>query len=138
MSHLSSLESTYQDIGVATSSRPERVKGNATIMRIHIAAEDTWQGKPLYQALLLLLRHEGVNGVTVSRGAKLDGASTDHLDKRHTAETIAIWLDLPLVIEVLESGSHLDKIFPKIGEMLRPGRVITWERVPGSMKGLEG
>lgn len=37
----------------------QRLEGQRTLMRVHFGESDKWQGKPLYQALVELLRREG-------------------------------------------------------------------------------
>ena len=36
----------------------EKFEGERTLMRIHIGESDRWEGKPLYEALVELFRHE--------------------------------------------------------------------------------
>ncbi|MGH9711072.1 MAG: DUF190 domain-containing protein, partial [Candidatus Acidiferrales bacterium] len=36
----------------------ERFEGERTLMRIHIGESDHWHGKPLYQAIVEMLRTE--------------------------------------------------------------------------------
>jgi len=37
---------------------PDRFEGERTLMRIHIGESDRWHGKPLYDAIVELLRAE--------------------------------------------------------------------------------
>ena len=49
--------------------------GERTLMRIHIGERDKFKGKPLYEAIVLLLRERGFAGATVLRGIMGFGAS---------------------------------------------------------------
>jgi Uncharacterized conserved protein len=49
--------------------------GERTLMRIHIGERDKFHGKPLYEAIVLLLRERGFAGATVLRGIMGFGAS---------------------------------------------------------------
>src|SRR5258708_31189850 len=54
----------------------EKFEGERTLMRIHIGESDKWHGKPLYDAIVEMLRKDGFSGVTVLRGvAGYGGAS---------------------------------------------------------------
>src|SRR3982074_2318764 len=52
----------------------ERFEGERTLMRIHIGESDKWHGKPLYEAIVELLRKESFSGVTVLRGVAVTAA----------------------------------------------------------------
>jgi len=43
--------------------------GERTLMRIHLGERDKYQGRPLYEAIVHLLRTRGFAGATVFRGA---------------------------------------------------------------------
>jgi PII-like signaling protein len=50
------------------AGKHERFEGERTLMRIHIGESDRWHGKPLYQAIIELLRRDNFSGATVLRG----------------------------------------------------------------------
>ena len=45
-----------------------RIEGEQVLMRIFIGESDQWQHRPLYTALLELLRSKGLAGATVLKG----------------------------------------------------------------------
>jgi PII-like signaling protein len=47
----------------------------------------------------------------------------------HTASLIELSTDLPLVIEVVEDQSHIDRLLPILDEMITGGALVTMERV---------
>jgi PII-like signaling protein len=49
----------------------EKFEGERTLMRIFVGESDKWHGKPLYEAIVNMLRREGFAGVTVLRGVGL-------------------------------------------------------------------
>jgi hypothetical protein len=51
-------------------------KGERTLMRIHIGEHDKFHGKPLYKAIVELLRQRHYAGVTVLRAIMGFGASS--------------------------------------------------------------
>lgn len=101
-----------------------RLEGEQVLMRIFIGESDQHGRRPLYLALLELLRARGLAGATVLRGAAGFGASS----VVHTASLLRLSTDLPLVIEVVDSQEHLDRVLPEIDAMMGGG-LITMERV---------
>jgi uncharacterized protein len=102
----------------------EKFEGERTLMRIHIGESDKWQGKPLHEAIVILLRKEGFSGATVLRGvAGFGGSSVYHTDK-----ILRLSQDLPLIVEVVEFTERIEKILPRLDEMLGGG-LITLEKV---------
>jgi uncharacterized protein len=101
-----------------------RLKGEGKLLRIFIGESDKWHGKPLYQAIVLRLREEGLAGATVLRGIEGFGAKS-HL---HTARILRMSEDLPLVIEVVDDAARIDAVLPILDEMVEDG-LVTLERI---------
>ena len=97
--------------------------GERVLMRIHIGERDKYQGKPLYDAIVHLLRDRQYAGATVFRGVMGFGASSHISSDR--IELLS--LDLPLVIECVETQERIDAILPEIDKMMGGG-LITLER----------
>ena len=55
----------------------QKFEGERTLMRIHIGESDKWHGKPLYEAIVEMLRKETFSGATVLRGV---GAAPSAID----------------------------------------------------------
>jgi uncharacterized protein len=102
----------------------ERFEGKRTLMRIHIGESDRWQGKPLYQAIVELLRREKFSGVTVLRGVGGYGSSSVY----HTEKILRLSQDLPIVVEVVESNERIEGILPQLDQMIGGG-LVTLEKV---------
>jgi hypothetical protein len=100
-----------------------RFKGERTLMRIFIGESDKYQGKPLYEALLRTFREKGLAGATVLRGVAGFGASS----RLHTEKVLRLSLDLPLIIEVVETPEAIESILPDLDAMIGGG-LITLER----------
>jgi hypothetical protein len=99
------------------------LKGERVLMRIHIGERDKFQGKPLYEQIVRLLRSRNYAGATVFRGVMGFGANR-HLSSDHVE---LLSLDLPLVIECVETQEHIEAVLPEIDAMLAGG-LITLER----------
>lgn len=106
----------------------EKFEGERTLMRIHIGEDDRWEGKPLYQAIVEMLRKEGFSGVTVLRGVGGYGSSSRRQGLYHTAHILRLSQDLPIVLESVEYSERIEKILPQLDRMVGGG-LITLEKV---------
>ncbi|HVZ47223.1 MAG TPA: DUF190 domain-containing protein [Gemmatimonadaceae bacterium] len=98
--------------------------GERTLMRIFIGGSDRWDGRPLHEAIVELMRREGFAGATVLRGILGFGPSaTVHRDA-----PFRLSRDLPIVIEVIESAERIEAMLPQLDRMLGGG-LITLEKV---------
>ena len=102
----------------------QKFEGERTLMRIHIGESDKWHGKPLYEAIVQLLRKEGFSGVTVLRGVAGYGGSSIY----HTDKLLRLSQDLPIILEVIEAQERIDQILPQLDDMV-DGGLITLEKV---------
>ncbi|MGH9356488.1 MAG: DUF190 domain-containing protein [Terriglobia bacterium] len=93
-------------------------------MRIHIGESDRWHGKPLYEAIIEMVRRQGFYGATVFRGIGGYGSSSRY----HTEKILRLSQDLPIVIEVVEHEDRIQSVLPKLDEMVGGG-LITLEKV---------
>src|SRR2546426_142397 len=105
---------------------PHGFKGERTLMRIFIGESDKYHGKPLYEALLEKFREKGLAGATVIRGVAGFGASS----VVHTEKVLRLSLDLPLIIEVVETEEAIQGVLPDLDDMIGGG-LITPARAPG-------
>ena len=97
---------------------------DGNLLRIYIGESDRWEGKPLYEAIVLKARELGLAGATVLRGPMGFGASS----RLHTNKILRLSNDLPLVIEIVESKEKLELILPHIDSMVADG-MVTMEKV---------
>ncbi len=109
--------------GPGTPKPMHGLKGERVLMRIHIGERDKYQGKPLYEAIVELLRARHYAGATVFRAVMGFGA-TAHL---RTDRIEVLSLDLPVVIECVETEERITAILPEIDAMIEGG-LITLER----------
>jgi uncharacterized protein len=100
-------------------------KGERTLMRIHIGErdKDPNSGKPLYQAIVELLRARHFAGATVVRAIMGFGASA----RVRTDRVEVLSLDLPIVVECVETEERITEILPILDGMIGGG-LITLER----------
>ena len=97
--------------------------GERVLMRIHIGERDKFQGRPLYEAIVQLLRQRHYAGATVFRGIMGFGATA----AIHTEKVLRLSLDLPIVVECVETDEKIQAILPELDRMIGGG-LITLER----------
>jgi hypothetical protein len=102
----------------------EKFEGERTLMRIHIGESDKWHGRPLYEAIVEMLRKEKFSGVTVLRGVAGYGGSSVY----HTDKILRLSQDLPIILEVVEATERIEQILPRLDAMVEGG-LITLEKV---------
>ncbi|HEV8125600.1 MAG TPA: DUF190 domain-containing protein [Gemmatimonadales bacterium] len=100
------------------------LNGERTLMRIHLGERDRHQGKPLYEAIVMLLRERHYAGATVYRAIMGFGASA-HV---RTDRIEVLSLDLPVIVEVVETEERIQAILPELDQMIGGG-LITLEKV---------
>jgi uncharacterized protein len=94
------------------------------LLRIFIGESDHWEGKPLYQAIVLKARELHLAGATVLRGPMGFGANS----RMHTTKILRLSEDLPIVIEIVDAKEKIDELLPHIDAMVKEG-LVTLERV---------
>ncbi len=102
----------------------EKFEGERTLMRIHIGESDKWHGRPLYEAVVEMLRKEKFSGVTVLRGVAGYGGSSVY----HTDKLLRLSQDLPIILEIVETTERIEQILPRLDAMVEGG-LITLEKV---------
>ena len=98
--------------------------GEQTMARIFFGESDKWHHQSLETALLERLRREGFAGATVFRGVAGFGANS----VIHTRRLLELSSDLPVVVEIVDSEEHIEKLLPILDEMLDDG-LVTMEKV---------
>jgi hypothetical protein len=101
------------------------LRGRHLLMRIYLGERDRWQGRPLADALVELLRREGFAGATVLRGVQGFGA---HSRLVHRDSILRLSEDLPVLVEVVDREAKVRALLPRLEEMVGGG-LITLEKV---------
>jgi PII-like signaling protein len=101
-----------------------KIPNDGCLLRIFIGESDKWQGKPLYEAIVLKARELHLAGATVLRGPMGFGANS----RLHTAKILRLSEDLPMVIEIVDAKEKIDELMIHIDEMVNEG-LVTLEPV---------
>jgi len=100
-----------------------KIPSEGKLLRIFIGEADRWQGKPLYEEIVVLARKEGMAGATVLKGFMGFGCKS-HM---HTAKVLRLSEDLPIIVEMVDSEEKINTFLPKLDVMVREG-LITLEK----------
>ncbi len=101
-----------------------KISGQAKIMRIYIGEASKYKGSLLYHAIVVKAKELGLAGATVFRGLEGYGANS----RIKTARILSLSVDLPVVVEIVDSIEYLEKIMPFLDESVEEG-MITLEDV---------
>lgn len=100
-----------------------RLPEEAELLRIFIGESDRYQGKPLYEVIVLEARKRGMAGATVLRGVMGFGADS----RMHTAKILRLSEDLPIIVEIVDNPERIAAFLPELDKMIDEG-LITLER----------
>jgi len=103
-------------------------EGDRILMRVFIGEGDrctdgSYKGMPLYQALLQMLREHGCAGASVVQGIAGFGASA----RIHTGSLLRLSMDLPIIVEVVDTEEKIQEVLPLMDRMIGGG-LVTLEK----------
>ena len=101
-----------------------QIPHDAMLLRIFIGESDRWHHEPLYEAIVLKARELGLASATVLRGPMGFGANS----RLHTAKILRLSMDLPMVIEIVDTDEKIQHLLPHLEEMVLEG-LVTLEEV---------
>lgn len=101
-----------------------RLSENGQLVRVFIGESDTWQGQPLYRAIVHKARELGLAGATVLKGPMGFGANS----LVHTTKVLELSTDLPIVVEIVDHAEKLQTLLPFLDDVVTEG-MITIEEV---------
>jgi PII-like signaling protein len=97
---------------------------DAVLLRIFFGEADKFEGKPLYESIVLKAREMQMAGATVLRGPMGFGHSS-HL---HTSKILRLSEDLPLIVEIVDTEEKINAFLPVLDTMMGSG-LVTIEKV---------
>ena len=97
---------------------------NSVRLRIYIGESDRWEHQPLHEAIVLRAREQHLAGATVTRGLMGFGKTS----RLHTAKLLRLSMDLPIVIEIVDSEKRINAFLPELQRMVGGG-LVTLEPV---------
>jgi uncharacterized protein len=97
---------------------------SAKKVTVFVGETDRHHGHAAYQAIVTMLRDEGVSGVSVMRGILGYGES----GRTHSAHVLDLADDLPICVVFVERPEVVDRVLPRLGEIIGSG-LVTIEEV---------
>jgi PII-like signaling protein len=100
------------------------IPAEACLLRLFMGESDRFEGKPLYEALVLKAHEQHLAGATVLRG----GMGFGHASRIHTNKILNLSEDLPLVVEIVDAEEKIQAFLPLVQPMMGSG-LVTLEKV---------
>ena len=100
-----------------------KIPADGKLLRIFIGEADKWEGKPLYEEIVLLAKKSGMAGATAIKGF-MGFVCKSHM---HTTKLLRLSEDLPIVIEIVDSEEKISQFIPQLDTMVKEG-LITLEK----------
>lgn len=94
------------------------------LLRIFIGESDKHDGRPLYEWIVERAREQHLAGATVMRGLMGFGANS----RLHTAHILRLSMDLPIVIEIVDTREKIEAFLSLVDAVIKEG-LVTMERV---------
>ena len=93
------------------------------LLRIFIGESDKYEGRPLYEWLVMKAKEHGLAGATVLRGLMGFGANS----RIHTSKILRLSLDLPIVVEIVDTPEKIKEFLALIETVVKEG-LVTLEK----------
>lgn len=101
-----------------------QVPEHAALLRLFVGERDRYEHQPLYEAIVVKAREQGLAGATVLRGLQGFGQSS----VLHTAKILELSADLPMVVEIVDSEEKIEAFLGTLEGMM-PNGLVTIEKV---------
>lgn len=96
------------------------IVGKRKLLRIFISLADKYQGKPLWEYIIKLVKEKGLAGATVFKAVAGIGAHSE-------LKTFTVWRlsqELPIVIEIIDTEEKVKEFIKVIDEIIEEGLVV--------------
>ena len=96
------------------------IVGKRKLLRIFIDLDDKYEGKPLWEYILRLVKEKGLAGATVFKAAAGIGAHSE-------LRTFSVWRlsqNLPVVVEIIDREEKVKEFLKVLDEVLEEGLIV--------------
>lgn len=87
------------------------------LLRIYIGERNRYQGRPLYEWIVMEAKRKGLAGATVLRGMMGFGANS----RIHTSKILRLSEDLPIIVEIVDTHEKLAQFLVHIDKAICEG-----------------
>ena len=91
------------------------------LLRVYISESARLNDRPTYKCLVEFFKEKGFPGCTVFRGLMGFG----HERKIKTADIVRLSLDLPVIVDIVDTEEKVLSVLPEVEQMVEYGLVIT-------------
>lgn len=88
-------------------------------LRVYVGESDSLAHRPLYEAIVMKAREEGLAGATVFRSPMGFGANS----RIHTAKVLNLSTDLPVVVEIIDAEDRVRGFLETLRPLMQGGMV---------------
>ena len=92
---------------------------DATLLRIFVGYDDTFDNKPLHDQIVLKARAMEMAGATVTRGVLAYGPASQEL-----RIVLRLSEDLPIVIDIVDTDEKIKEFLPVVEDMVESGLIV--------------
>jgi len=90
------------------------------LLKIYVSEAEKWEGKPLYEQVVLLAKKESISGATVCKGFMGFGEKS-HM---HDTKLLRLSENLPVIIDIVDTKEKIEKFLDKIEDIVSRSLVI--------------
>jgi PII-like signaling protein len=94
-----------------------KIPEEGQLLRIFIGESDRYEGKPLYEWIVIKAKEAGLAGATAWRGIMGFGANS----RIHTTKIMRLSEDLPVIIEIVDTADKLKTFLGIIDTVIGEG-----------------
>ncbi len=94
-----------------------RIPRQGQLLRIFIGERNRYDGRPLYEWIVMEAKRTGLAGATVLRGIMGFGANS----RIHTSKILRLSEDLPIIVEIVDTQEKLSQFLAHIDEAICEG-----------------
>jgi PII-like signaling protein len=94
-----------------------RIPKEGQLLRIFIGERNKYEGRPLYEWIVLQAKQKGLAGATVLRGMMGFGANS----RIHTSKILRLSEDLPIIVEIVDTHEKLRRFLAHIDQAIYEG-----------------
>jgi PII-like signaling protein len=87
------------------------------LLRIYIGERNRYEGRPLYEWIVMEAKRKGLAGATVLRGMMGFGANS----RIHTSKILRLSEDLPIIVEIVDTHEKLAQFLAHIDKAIGEG-----------------
>ncbi|MCF8069846.1 MAG: DUF190 domain-containing protein [Desulfobacterales bacterium] len=94
-----------------------KIPEEGQLLRIFTGESERFEGKPLYEWIVIKAKEKGLAGATVIRGIMGFGANS----RIHTTKILRLSEDLPIIIELVDTHEKLKTFLDSIDNVISEG-----------------